>query len=497
MTSRATEIESSATGVLRVAFPYAKSASSYEPALIHLGPEYVFLENVFSPLVEMSPRTGQIEAGVAKSYRWEGNELRLSIRSDLKTVSGIPITALDAEFSLKRLLTMPGNTHGNFRELLCGHKDLQSIEQNCEGIRVEGNELILRTTDAGKTFLLPMLVTIDFAIIPRSSVDPKTLKIVDFRNTTGPFYVAKDSDSGEIELRANPNHYHYSVSMPQVVQLVPSDTTKPFGSLKDFREGKVDFITTIDQARADEVIQFSREVSNSVLHTTMNIRSFILTFTKRGMAELSREERLTIGSRLRKVIWTNLAGKDGYERSTQFFPSFGEGALDKASIDRVEDLSKDMTEIKGAPLRLAMVRLGDTTKFVDSIKEALPQVDPYVSPKNPNFMKFNSVEEEPHLILSGPDTGFQEDIGLITYSLNAGYFGMDAEGRRKWLEHYMSVAEKAERLRLLKELHEKVLSEPVQIPLLVAPYAALSRKPWKINLSQLYANNQLWLLQAN
>lgn len=485
------------SGVLRIAFPYAKPASVYEPALIHLAPEYIFLENVFSPLIEMSPKTGQIEPGVAESYRWEGNELHLVIRRDLKTISGIPLTAEDAEFSFKRLLTMPGNTHGNFRELLCGNTELKSTTDACEGIRVHGNELVLKTTPAGKTFLLPMLVTIDFAIIPRSSVDPVSLKITNFRDTSGPYYVAEDSDKGEIELRANPNHYHYSRNMPQVIRFVPTDNSNPDASLEDFKSGRVDYISTVDSARADEVIEFSRGNPDSVLHTTMNIRSFILTFTRRGQTEISPKERFAIGQKIRAVLWEQMAGKDGYEQSMQFFPSFGEGALDKTRIEHVAEKFHSPEAPPSAPLRLALVRLGNPAKFVNAVKAALPQIEAYESPKNPNFMKFDSPKDEPQLILSGPDTGFQEDIGLITYSLNAGYFGMTPEGRKKWLVRYMDMPNKSDRMDLLKSLHESVLTEPVIIPLLVAPYAAIARKPWKIGLSQLYANNQLWLIQAN
>ena len=441
----------------------------------------------------MEPKKGAIVPGVAEAYRWKGEELHLTIRRNLKTVTGVPITAADAEFSLKRLLTMPGNTHGNFRELLCGHGELKSVSDQCEGIRVEGDELVLKTTAAGKTFLLPMLVTLDFAVIPRGSVDSKTLKIVDFKNTSGPYYVAKDSEKGELELKVNPNHYHYSPSMPQEIHFVPS----PSNSLEAFKDGRVDYISTVDAARADEVIEFSRSHSEATLHTTMNIRSFILTFTRRGQREIPPEQRFALGQKIRLALGKALAGKNGYEKSAQFFPSFGEGALGEERMKSVSAKFEDSHPLPSRALRLALVRLGNAETFVSAIKASVPHVEAYESPKNPNFMKFASPEEEPQLILSGPDTGFQEDIGLITYSLNAGYFGMTDSERKAWLVRYMDTLEKADRIDLLKSLHQSVLSNPVIVPLLVAPYAAIARKPWKIGLSQLYANNQLWLIQAN
>jgi hypothetical protein len=355
----------------------------------------------------------------------------------------------------------------------------------------------LKTTDAGRTFLLPMLGAIDFAVIPKSSVDPTTLKIIDFKNTSGPYFVSRDSASGKIELRANPNHFRYSVKIPQVIEFVPTDPKLPHGSLDDFEANRVDFITTVDAARADDVIAFSRSHAESTLHTTMNIRSFVLTFTQRGLKEISREDRFAIGRKIRESLVQSLSGHDGYEKSKQFFPMFSEGSLEPEIIEKIDNSFSSSPASLPQGLKMTMVRLGDSTKFVSCVKAAFPHFEIADAPKNPNFLKYDSMEDMPHMAITGPDAGFREDIGLITYSLNAGYFGMTTNERKAWLEHYMDEQDRSARLEMLKALHGKALAEPVIIPLLVAPYAALARKPWKIGLSQLFANNQLWLIQIN
>lgn len=131
--------------ILRVAFPYNRPATAYEPTKIHLAPEYIFLENVFSPLVELSKENGTPIAGVAKSFEWKDGELHLTLRDNFKTVDGIEITAKDVEFSLKRLLLLSENTHGNFKGLICPNESLESIEDHCSGIATEGNTVILKS----------------------------------------------------------------------------------------------------------------------------------------------------------------------------------------------------------------------------------------------------------------------------------------------------------------------------------------------------------------
>lgn len=90
-----------------------------------------------------------------------------------------------------------------------------------------------------------------------------------------------------------------------------------------------------------------------------------------------------------------------------------------------------------------------------------------------------------------------EDIGLISYSMNAGIFGYKKMEAQAWLKEYMQILDKEERLKRLRELHYQVLSSPALVPLVSAPYVALARKPWKIELSQIYANNPLWLVKKN
>jgi MarR-like DNA-binding transcriptional regulator SgrR of sgrS sRNA len=481
------------TNTLRVAFPKGFPARQYEPTRIHLAPEYIFLENIYSPLVELSPEDATVRSGVAEKWEWKNDELHFSIRNDLMTIDGKKITAEDAAFSLKRLLVRTQNTHGNLKDLVCGGTEVKTIEDSCEGISYKDNELILKI--AGKSaFILPMLSGIDFAIIPKSSVDPKTLDIIDYRNTSGPYYVSKDSETGEIELSANNRHYHYSGKIPQKIQLVPVDPKDKSGSLQLFLDNKVDFITTIDSARSEEVYKLSQKVSTSNFHSTANIRTFALFFSERGIRDLSVDERMAIGKKIKLSISEYFLKLPGYEDVFQFFPQHGDGAIANDQAKSIFEKAAFVPGIESKKVSIEIVRVGKLDIYQNRIKAVLPNVEVTEGSTLPSFRTYNSIDEMPHAHISGPDTGFNEDISLISYSLTAGFFGLSQQERQTWLAAYMSKPDKKHRLKMLQEIHESSLKKALLIPLFASPYTALARSGWKIHLSKILANNPLWLI---
>ena len=154
-------------------------------------------------------------------FYWRDQKFYLVIRDDLKTVDGYPITAEDVMLSFKRLMILSQNTHGDFKSLVCPETELKSVFDDCPRMEIEGNTLIL-TPRYRSDLLVGMLSAIDFAIIPRKSFDPVSLKITDYRNTSGPYYVDQDNGDGNIVLKPNPTHFHFEESMAQEVRLIPT-----------------------------------------------------------------------------------------------------------------------------------------------------------------------------------------------------------------------------------------------------------------------------------
>ena len=148
----------------------------------------------------------------------------------------------------------------------------------------KGNTLILKPK-LRQDYLVPMLASIDFAIIPKISFDPVNLKITDYSNTSGPYYVEEDKGQGYIVLKSNPTHFRFEKEMPQEVHLIPTKGMKRDEVIGLLNQGKIDHITTIDSL---EVGDFKKVDSNKHdFHETIHIQTIVAHITEKGKKKWS------------------------------------------------------------------------------------------------------------------------------------------------------------------------------------------------------------------
>lgn len=485
---------------LRVAFPYDKPAAFYDPLRIFLSPEYTFLENTFSPLVEYTPK-GELVSAVAERFEWRGTEARFQIRRGLKTVDGHRIDAKDVETSLKRMMIVSGNTHGDLRDMLCPAAHLSELDDPCPGMEVQDGGLTLSMRfEKRKIFLFPMLAALDFAVIPRGSIDSKTLAIKDYRNTSGPYYVKKDNPQGRISLAANPHHFHYSEDMPQEIVLVPTMAKDAGESLRRLASGDIDAITTIDRTPHSAMMDYAAAHADVSLHSTLPLRTYVMVFTQKGRQRFSEHSRSSLWKGMRDAFKTMFLSRPGYAVSEQLFSVFGEGALSPAQLSAIRDrFSADGHAMGKSPEMLAwVIRMSDFDSEHPELKRLFPNTRFLHMDKVPGFVDFKKTRvAEPDFVISGPDMGFLEDIGLITHYLSADFFYVPKERGAGWMRDYMAVPEKKNRLSILRELHFNTIYHAVCMPLAISPYTALFKKPWVPDLSKVQASDALWRLRRN
>ncbi len=482
--------------ILKVAFPTERAVSDYEPTRIHVDNEYIFLETIYSPLVDLSDDKGAPIASVAKEHFWKGDELHFVIRDDLETIDGKQITVEDVIVSLKRVLILAENTHGDFKSIVCPDVHLKNIEDDCPGISSEDNTLVLKPA-AKRDFLVSMLASIDFAIIPKSSIDPKNLKVIDYRNTSGPYYVDEDRGKGNIILKKNPSHFLATDDIAEEIQLVPTYGLEKSTVIEKFSSGEVDFITTVEGLDIGDAKTLKNDSIN--IHETMDIKIKVAFVTEKGMSRLSSDQRLSFAKSLQSTFHGTFADGEIFKASNEYFLPFSDGGFSKDQEMKLAKVIEDAEpDGSGKGISLGIFHSGTTTvdNYIEASKKQMPDLKVESTKVLPAFGKPEGYEE-PDYILVSTDSGSLENISLLSYSMSLGIFGYSRAEGKAWVEDYMDTEDRIERLKKLKQMHLETLSEGRLIPLISTSYVAIANRNWKPQLSELFANCPLWKIKKN
>jgi hypothetical protein len=482
--------------VFRVSFEDSKYTHEFDPSKISFMGEYFYLEHLFAPLVDFNTH-GQIVSSIADTFEWDDNTLVFTFPKNLTTADGHMIGADDAAFSLKRTLFLASNSHGNLANILCPNEKFLSMESTCAGIEVREHTLRL-TAFKHKNFLLEILTSIDFAVLPRSSVNPVTLKITDYRNTSGAYFLESESKGLKI-LKPNLSHARYNANMPQSVEIV----TEPIAfdpaaadAIKAFSLIEVEHVPTATGTICSEVVgayENSKQTSN--LHKTLPISLSFLAFTRRGKDRLSPPERLGLGSKLQSLM--NEARKEANkigcsEPTQQFFPPQSSGQLSETQLLSLQS-QLQLSEVKAIDSKLKIGVSPFMLDFYSKVIKSNPDQFEVVSLDSADWALSSPSPANVDAVFLSTDTSIREDITGLAYSLGRGHFGLTKEQGDIWLDKYMETEDQTARLTLLKELHYNALvTDPSIVPLFFKPYFALTRKPWTTNFSKLSAGNPLW-----
>ncbi len=486
-------------GPLRVSMPLDKPASYYDPARTRRAfGQYFFLENIYTPLLEYTP-DGKLVSAAAEHFELRGDDAHFTMRKGLFTAGGHEIDAYDAEASLKRLFILDRETHGALESALCGGRRLASLRDACPGIAVQEGGRTLRLDFAEpRPLIFQTLAAAEFSVIPKSSIDPATLAITDYRETSGPYYVDKDAGAGHITLRANPRHFHYSAAMPQEVIFVPYDPAAGKSPMQLFLDGSVDHVTTLEKVPCDEMIDFARARAGSAsLHRTYPIKLFIVAFTAKGRKALTEQERWATGRALKAVHNRRVLSRSGYETADQILTL--EGTLSESALKTIE---RKFAGSGRTPITAKTIIAWDGTGVLfdnaGELARELPALKVLKVHKNPNFTDFAKEKlEEPDLYVGGYNVGLQDDISLMGYHLSAGTLLPAAGTKEAWLKAYSGEPDKARRFELMRSLQYDSLEHVVSVPLATMPYTALLRKPWGFAMARHLASNPIWRIRRD
>ncbi len=442
------------------------------------------LRSLYSTLLYFDT-SGRIRTGAAEKFEVHENTIRFFMRNDLKTSSEDFITAKDVYLSFKRLLVLNKNTHGKLTDFIKCDLPPTTITSKCDGIRFTNNIFEIELKEAKYIpYFLPVLTNPDFSILPEKAVDyAGDLKIKDYRNTSGAYYV-DTIDHNKTVFRVNRGHYLIDVRNPETIEFVTVEDNRN----ERFKNGEFDVIPTYHAIYLRD-IELLGDLSQYNVHQTMPIKLFKVGFTPKGRANLSREERLSIGAQLKKSFYKNFPDHKDFKPSDDYFTVVGEGSLTTEQKSKIEE---NFSKFENSLNREIAADISVTwPEKAKSIVEKIPHV------KFIELIRRNGtiVNPAPDAYVIDIDAGGFDNISLLSYLQSLGELGMTESEFSSWLSDYFDTTDTRVRLDKFRDLHFNMLYNAHVIPIGVQPYYAIARKPWKIEAYKMFAGSPFWTIK--
>lgn len=472
---------------VRIAYTIAAlDESSLDPASIEMIDQALLIDNIYSHLVQCDDE-GNIQAGIAKKFYWEGDTLVFEFDKKVKSVDGHYIDAQDAAISIRRVLSLGTTTHSDLSFFLCRSSQNKDPFSDCEAVRVENQKLYLKVKDLRyKPFLLTSLTSDDFVIIPKSVIDPKTLKILNTRVTSGPYYIDSINGTNWI-LKANVGHYDLTEKSPKKVTLVSTEGTT---ATDLFLQDRVDLLSTLNNIPQEKFDEIKSKIDDVVLTKTLGIKLYYLQFSPISQKKTTKEDRAFLAKKFRKLMKAKYSLPIFAEETNRFFldQSFG-----KLSSSQEHDLSKylDSGMSYQAKEKVSFYFYNSLEKLFKVFRE-IEEIDPVETDEYPFSQP---IEKRLDLFLATTDTAYEESMSLLGYNFTQGTFGLDRTQGNVWLQKYLGLQEASERATLLQELQFTALSEGILFPLFKTPYTSIGRNGFSMKLSPLYASSHFWKIE--
>jgi MarR-like DNA-binding transcriptional regulator SgrR of sgrS sRNA len=439
---------------LKITLPYNQPQFNLDPSRIGFAYEGLLLDNLYGRLVRFNGK-GEIIADLADDFFWNGDHFEFLLSGQRKTSRGEPITAKDAELSLKRILYLKQNSHGQLDQFLCRQKSLKSLREDCSGIQVVGNLLkLFPKPNVDRGVFLSILAGIDFSILPSHVIDlndPR--RILDYSHTTGPYYLALQNDD-QLYFKPNPNS-------PLVEKTSIQDWILYRGKMIEstFDLGSKFDLVTSASFLMEAVTQRAGDRS---YFETAPLSLEALVFTKQGQQSLSQGERAFVTEELRQIL-RGVIDPDNFP-SYQMFPPDAFGRLS----DSDETSYKNLLGSKKQPRQL--VRVG----FPKSVFERLSPHIQSLRDKNIDLLVSDSlgIEENTAKIdamYTVTDSAVQEDVALFSYNFTFFLYGVSRSEGEKWLSSYIA-STRLQRAKLVEDFHRRILSEFKVAPLFFSRY---------------------------
>jgi len=478
---------------LVVAVPQASDISAYDSAKIETIMQYNMIRALASPLIEFD-NNYQITSAVAEKFDFiTPHDLVFKIKDNIRTIDGYSVNAYDVYISLMRQIILRSNTHLNLDLMVCDLSKVKSINDKCSGLayNLSDNTVTLKLTHHSN-FLLPLFANLDYAIIPAKSLDLETLKIKDYRNTTGPYYYAGKTSDGMLILKANEGHWHITDKSPKEIHIFSDafdhEEKKP-KSYKLFMDKKINFIPTSGLWSRGLIKEAKDKNPEITTYKTLPIGLSLYKWTEKGLAKTPAVRRY-VGQILQQQFHkiNSLRNDSDLVLTKQMFP---DGAFGHLSDDNIRDIetSRDYLKNDKVPSNLEIC-IGVSSAIKSELERYNSDLSDQLKIK---YVEFEDKKNEADIILMSLDISYEEDGSLLSFALKNGLLGPENESNEQWLEKFVNESEFSIRKEMVQNLVvNSIFINPRLIPLMFLPYYAVANEGWKIEFTPKLIRSPFW-----
>ncbi len=462
---------------LRIGYEYQEAIENLDPANIKTIYQSNLIENFYSRILEYSTE-GNLICVLCNKFWIEENIIYFEFKDNLQTIDGFKITAKDAESSLKRLIKLSTNTHGNLKNFI-DTKSEHSISST-------KNVLQIKLIKAHYSqFFLPLLTSMDFSIVPEKSLNNA---FIDYRNTSGPYYL-DTKDNSKLVLLANPYHPLYSDEMFKRLEIVSID----YGDGVDaFLRNDIDVLDITYYPGLPQYEKLFNQTNKKFTYAkTALMNVFLLNFSSDSAKKFSSEELFRAAGIISKVCLSFKKYGYGFQEVFEFVQSNGSGHLNHVQMNEIKKMRLKTESFKNN----RPVVLGVHEASYEKMKEAFvmhPEIEVKSYPRNPLSY---SRKERPDVFLQTTDSSFNEDISLLSYNFSMEFFGFTREKGEQWINEFIEISDKETRIKKLQDFQFNLLKTPIIYPIGASPYWAIANEDLDLNFSENFPGSTWWKIR--
>lgn len=464
---------------LRIGYELYQPVRTIDPAKIVDIYQSNLIENLYSRIVEFDIN-GDLVCVLCKKFWIEKDLIYFQFHDNLKTFDGNPISAQDAEFSLKRLIRLNSNTHGNIETFI----DVK----NTDSISSKENILVLKLIKPHYSqFIIPLLASMDFSIIPEKSVrNDKDGEYLDLKNTSGPYYLNEIKQDRSLELRANESSPLYSHEMFKILTIVPVVYGEGIDSFLDNKIDMLDITYYPGYPQYEKL--FSQKIKKFSSHKTILMNIFLLNISPNAIKKFSSAQIFHAARDISDAYLSFKRYGYGMEKTIEFFQANGTGLLSKSQKD---DIERKRNEKVSIDIKEKIV-LGVEKDSYERVSNALKDKQGIEVKSYSEFPGLLPLSERPDIFMQVTDSSFNEDISLLGYNFSQEFFGLSKNDGKEWLSEFIEISNKEDRIKKLQEFQFEILNKPYIYPIGVSPYWAISNDDLVLNYSENFPGSSWW-----